>query len=860
MKQRFEVTGMTCSACSAHVDKAVKKIDGVISADVSLLGQSMTVEYNESLSTAQDIIRAVEKAGYGASLFEERGAKTAAKPAGHSFDKDIADYKRRFIASLVFMLPLFYISMGHMMGAPLPVFLTGMENSMVFAFTQLLLTAPIIVINLSYFTRGFRSLFHGAPNMDTLIAIGASAAVVYSVAAMYSMAASLGAGDLHAAHTSAMDLYFESAAMILTLITMGKFLEAKAKGRTSDALAALADLSPKTAFVVRNGVETEVPVEEVQVGDHLIVRQGSAVPVDGIVISGNAQADESALTGESMPVEKAEGDRLLCASVISSGYITMRAQSVGADTTLAKMIALVEEAGATKAPIAKLADSVSGVFVPVVIFIAIVTCIAWLIGGQSLSFAMSSAIAVLVISCPCALGLATPVAIMVGTGRGAKNGVLFKTAEALEELSKVKTVVLDKTGTLTEGKPSVTDIVPLDGLNEAEFLKVAASIEKLSEHVLASAIVSEAESRGIALEKAQGFEAVAGRGIKAAISGGNWQAGNADFMLESGVGEIGSNALSEKAAVLSDEGKTVLYFANEGRLKGMIALADVPKPSSKAAVKLLKNLGLSVVMLTGDNEKTARAIGKSLGISDIFAQVLPTDKEQAIRILQEKGHVAMIGDGINDAPALKRADVGIAIGAGTDIAVESADVVLMKSDLMDAVLAVRLSRATLSNIKSNLFWAFFYNTACIPLAAGLLFAIAGFGMNPMVAAAAMSLSSVSVVLNSLRLNFFNSEYSQSEQQRDRKKFSAKGNQGEHIMTLNSTENNKGDESMRKTVKIDGMTCKNCVAHVKKALEAMDGVQAEVVLADNAAYVTGAASEEAIKNAISEAGYEVISID
>ncbi len=852
MKQRFEVTGMTCSACSAHVDKAVKKIDGVMSADVSLLGRSMTVEYDESLSSPHDIIKAVEKAGYGASLFQ--AAKTeAAKPALNSFDDDIAEYKMRFISSLVFMLPLFYISMGHMMGAPLPAFMTGMENSMVFAFTQLLLTAPIIVINLSYFTRGFRSLFHGAPNMDTLIAIGASAAVVYSVAAMYSMAMSLGAGNLNAAHSSAMDLYFESAAMILTLITMGKFLEAKAKGRTSDALAALADLSPKTAFVVKNGIETEVPVEEVQVGDILIVRQGSAVPVDGAVISGNAQADESALTGESMPVEKAEGDRLLCASVISSGYITMRAQSVGADTTLAKMIALVEEAGASKAPIAKLADKVSGVFVPVVIGIALVTCIAWLIGGQSFSFAMSSAIAVLVISCPCALGLATPVAIMVGTGRGAKNGVLFKTAEALEELSKVKTVVLDKTGTLTEGKPSVTDIVPTDGLDEAGLLNMAASVEKLSEHVLASAIVSEAESRGIALYEAQGFEAVAGRGIKASISGESWLAGNADFMAESGVS---ADAISEKAAALSNEGKTVLYFANEGRLKGMIALADVPKPSSKTAVKLLKNLGLSVVMLTGDNENTARAIGKRLGISDIFAQVLPTDKEQAVRLLQEKGHVAMIGDGINDAPALKRADVGIAIGAGTDIAVESADVVLMKSDLMDAVLAVRLSRATLKNIKSNLFWAFFYNTACIPLAAGLLYAIAGFGMNPMVAAAAMSLSSVSVVLNSLRLNLFKSEYSRSEQQRDRRRFHSNSDSEEHIMTLN----NKGDENMKKTVKIDGMSCKNCVAHVKKALEALDGVQAEVVLADNAAYVTGNASDEAIKSAITDAGYQVTSID
>ncbi|MGI5900005.1 MAG: heavy metal translocating P-type ATPase [Christensenellales bacterium] len=857
MKQRFEVTGMTCSACSAHVDKAVKKIDGVMSADVSLLGQSMTVEYDESLSTPQDIIKAVEKAGYGASLYQ--AAKTESKPAGSSFESDIADYKRRFIASLVFMLPLFYISMGHMMGAPLPSFMTGIENSMVFAFTQLLLTAPIIVINLSYFTRGFRSLFHGAPNMDTLIAIGASAAVVYSVTAMYSMAASLGARDLHAAHASAMDLYFESAAMILTLITMGKFLEAKAKGRTSDALAALADLSPKTAFVLRNGVETQVPVEEVRVGDHLIVRQGSAVPVDGVVISGNAQADESALTGESMPVEKSEGDRLLCASVISSGYITMQAQSVGADTTLAKMIALVEEAGASKAPIAKLADKVSGVFVPVVIAIALVTCAAWLIGGQSISFAISSAIAVLVISCPCALGLATPVAIMVGTGRGAKNGVLFKTAEALEELSKVKTVILDKTGTLTEGKPSVTDVIPLDGMDEADFLRMAASVEKLSEHVLASAIVSEAENRGIAIEAAQGFEAVAGRGIKADISGENWQAGNADFMAESGIDIIGSGALTEKAAALADEGKTVLYFAREGRLKGMIALADVPKASSKAAVRLLKNLGLSVVMLTGDNEKTAKAIGKSLGISNIFAQVLPTDKEQAVRMLQQKGHVAMIGDGINDAPALKRADVGIAIGAGTDIAVESADVVLMKSDLMDAVLAVRFSRATLKNIKSNLFWAFFYNTACIPLAAGLLYAIAGFGMNPMLAAAAMSLSSVSVVLNSLRLNLFKSEYSESEQQRDRKRFHSSSRQEKHIdniMVLNS----KGDESMNKTVKIEGMTCKNCVAHVKKALEAMDGVQANVVLEDNAAYVTGSASDDAIRAAVTDAGYEVISIN
>ena len=856
MKQKFRVTGMTCAACSAHVDKAVRNVDGVSAVEVNLLGQTMNAEFDSAVTDSQKIIAAVEHAGYGASVFDD-AKKEAAKPIGGTFDEDIKGYKTRFIASLAFMLPLFYISMGHMMGAPLPSFMTGAANSMVFALTQLLLTMPIIFINFAYFSRGTKALIHGAPNMDTLIAIGASAAIIYSVAGIYAMAMQLGAGNIHQAHEGAMNLYFESAAVILTLITMGKFLESRAKGRTSDALAALADLSPKTAIVLRGGVETEIPVEDVAVGEVLIIRQGSAIPVDGVVISGSGQADESALTGESMPVDKLEGEKLLCASVLMSGYVEMRAQSVGQDTTLAKMIALVEEAGATKAPIAKLADKVSGVFVPVVMGIAIVTLVAWIAAGQSFSFAMSSAIAVLVISCPCALGLATPVAIMVGTGRGAKNGVLFKTAEALEELSKVNTIVLDKTGTLTEGKPSVTDVLPCAGVDKDLLLKRAATAERLSEHVLAAAIVAEAEKRNIPSAQAESFESVAGRGIRAVIGGKEWLAGNAAFMREQ---SINISEMENKAEDLSNEGKTALFFAEEQRLMGIIALADVPKRSSAEAVKMLKNLGLSVVMLTGDNEKTAKAIGRRLGIGNIFAQVLPTDKEAAVRMLQERGKVAMVGDGINDAPALKRADVGIAIGAGTDIAVESADVVLMRSDLMDAVTAVRLSRAVLKNIKMNLFWAFFYNSACIPLAAGLLFAVAGVGMNPMVAAAAMSLSSVSVVSNSLRLALFKSEYSEKEQSKDGHRLSGK-NKDDENQQIAVFNNITGGNEMAKTIKIEGMMCAHCVAHVKKALEAIDGVQATVTLDDGSARVTMATpvADDVLTKAIVDAGYEVTGI-
>ena len=857
MKRKFRVTGMTCAACSAHVDKAVRNVDGVSAVEVNLLGQTMNAEFDSGVTSAEKIIAAVEHAGYGASLFDDVKKETA-KPAGGAFDDDIKSYKTRFIASLAFMLPLFYISMGHMMGAPLPQFMTGAENSMVFALTQLLLTMPIIFINFSYFSKGIKSLIHGAPNMDTLIAIGSGAAVIYSVAGIYAMAMSLGAGNIHQAHESAMDLYFESAAMILTLITMGKFLESRAKGKTSDALAALADLSPKTAVVMRGGVETEIPVEEVAVGETLIIRQGSAIAVDGVVISGSGQADESALTGESMPVDKSDGDKMLCASVLMSGYLELRAQSVGQDTTLAKMIALVEEAGATKAPIAKLADKVSGVFVPVVMGIAIVTLVAWMAAGQSFSFAMSSAIAVLVISCPCALGLATPVATMVGTGRGAKNGVLFKTAEALEELSKVKTIILDKTGTLTEGKPSVTDVLPCTGVDKDLLLKRAATAERLSEHVLAAAIVAEAEKRNIPSAQAESFESVAGRGIRAVIGGKEWLAGNAAFMRDC---SINISEMENKAEHLSNEGRTMLFFAEEKRLMGIIALADVPKNSSAQAVKMLKNLGLSVVMLTGDNERTAKAIGRRLGIGNIFAQVLPTDKESIVRMLQESGKVAMVGDGINDAPALKRADVGIAIGAGTDIAVESADVVLMRSDLMDAVTAVRLSRAVLKNIKMNLFWAFFYNSACIPLAAGLLFAVAGVGMNPMLAAAAMSLSSVSVVSNSLRLALFKSEYSEKEQAKDGRRFGAK-NKDDENQQIAVFNNIAGGNEMTKTMKIEGMMCAHCVANVKKSLEAIDGVKADVRLEEKAAVVTMAAkvSDDVLKAAVVDAGYEVIGIE
>ncbi|WP_033167720.1 heavy metal translocating P-type ATPase [Clostridium sp. KNHs205] len=752
MSQKFTVTGMTCSACSAAVEKSVKNVQGVSSVVVNLLGNSMLVDYDKEVTNENTIIQSVENAGYHASLFVKGQEAAGTEKTENRVQSELKEMKFRIIVSAIFLIPLLYIAMGHMFKFPLPGFLHGDKNAVTFAFIQFLLTLPILYVNRKYFQVGFKTLFKGHPNMDSLIAIGSGAAVVYGVFAIFMIGYGLGHMDMDAVMKYSMDLYFESAATILTLITLGKFLEARSKGKTSEAISKLMDLSPKTAMVIRNGEEKEIPIEEVVIGDILAVRPGQSVPVDGIITEGSTAIDQSALTGESIPVEKLPGDKVIGATINKTGFFKFRAEKVGNDTTLAQIIQLVEDANSSKAPIAKLADKISGIFVPVVISIAVLATIIWLLTGATFEFALSIGIAVLVISCPCALGLATPVAIMVGTGKGATNGILIKSAEALEIAHKVNTVILDKTGTITEGKPRVTDIVTAAGITEEELLQAAAAIEKPSEHPLAEAILEKAKEKGIRYEDVNEFKAVSGRGILAKIGGEDYYSGNLALMKEQG---IDTSKLEQKADAFSENGKTPLYFAKDNALLGVIAVADVVKPTSKAAIEELKALGIDVVMLTGDNKKTAEAIRKQLHIDRVVAEVLPQDKESEVRKLQEKGKkVAMIGDGINDAPALARADVGIAIGAGTDIAIESADIVLMKSDLLDAVTAIELSKATIKNIKENLFWAFFYNTIGIPLAAGVFYGILEWKLNPMFAAAAMSLSSVCVVTNALRLRFF----------------------------------------------------------------------------------------------------------
>ena len=840
MKQKFKVTGMTCSACSAHVEKAVRKLPDVSSVAVDLLGGSMQVEFDESKLSNEQIIAAVVDAGYGASLPAAANAKATAAPV-NTMEEELTGMKRRFIASLCFLLPLFYLSMGHMMGWPLPKCFLGLENSIIYALTLLILTVPIMVINQKYYRVGFKTLIKGAPNMDSLIAVGSGAAVIYGLIALYFIGWGLGHGDISVVERYSHDLYFESAGMILTLITLGKYLETRSKGKTGQAIARLIDLAPKTATVLRDGHEVEIPVEDVVVGDLIVVRPGQSIPVDGEVMEGFSAVDESALTGESLPVEKAPGDRVLSASLNKSGSFTMKALKVGSDTTLSQMIALVEEAAASKAPIAKLADKVAGIFVPAVISIAILTAAIWLLTGHTAEQALTSGIAVLVISCPCALGLATPVAIMVGTGKGAEHGVLFKSAEALETLHTVNTVVLDKTGTITEGTPKVTDILPCPGVSEQELLRLAAALENPSEHPLAQAIVTAAKERGISLPAAEQFEAIHGKGVIGTIEGASLMAGNAAMLEEYGVD---TSAQSTLAAQLAEQGKTPLFFVKNQVLLGIVAVADTVKVSSKTAVERLRQLGLDVVMLTGDNKRTAAYIAQEVGVTDVIAEVLPTDKEQQIRLLQEQGKkVAMIGDGINDAPALARADVGIAIGAGADVAIESADVVLMKSDLTDAVTAVRLSKATIRNIRQNLFWAFFYNIICIPLAAGAFYSLLHIQLSPMLAAAAMSLSSVCVVSNALRLRFFKGEPGQAPA----KDIEINECKGELI-------------AMEKKVIIEGMMCMHCRAHAEKALNAIEGVTATVDLESKTAIVTGEVSDDAIKAAIAEAGYQVVSIN
>ena len=840
MKEKFDVTGMTCAACQANVEKAVCKVPGVQEVSVSLLTNSMQVEFEDSVSP-EAIIGAVHHAGYQAQL---AGSGASAQQKSASADiagEEIRGMKTRFWWSLGFLIPLMYVSMHHMFqmwfGLPVPGFIAnflhGNENALNFALTQFLLVLPILYLNRKYFIVGFKTLFHGSPNMDSLIAVGASAAMIYGIFAIFRISYGLGHGDMAVVQQYSADLYFESAGMILTLITLGKFLETRSKGKTSEAISKLMDLAPKTAIVLRDGVEIEIGIEQVQVGDILPVRPGQRVPVDGVLLEGSSAVDESALTGESLPVEKQAGDKLYTASINKTGYFTMRAEKVGADTTLSKIIELVEEAAASKAPISKLADKVAGIFVPVVMSIAIVAAVVWLLLGKGAEFALSIGISVLVISCPCALGLATPVAIMVGTGKGAEQGILVKSAAALETAHKVKTVILDKTGTLTEGKPAVTDLQPEEGVGKEKLLALAASLEKPSEHPLA-------EAQSLELLATEAFEALPGKGLRAQIDGKQYFAGNIALMQEQGI------ALSEQSVAqaqkLEEQGKTVLYFAEQGKLLGKVAVADRPKPTSQQAVAELKAMGIDVVMLTGDNERTAKAIASQLGIEKVIAQVLPADKEKAVREEQKSDRkVAMVGDGINDAPALARADVGIAIGAGADIAMESADIVLMRGDLLDAVAAFQLSRAVLRNIKENLFWAFFYNSVGIPLAAGVFYGVLGWRLSPMFGAAAMSLSSVCVVSNALRLKLFRPKY--------------------HYGKIESSK--QGADEMKKIVHVNGMSCAHCQASVEKALMGVAGVEkATVNLKKKLAEVKLAAevSDEALMNAVNEAGFEAVSVE
>lgn len=867
MKQKFDVTGMSCASCSAHVEKSVSKVAGVQEVQVNLLTNSMTVVYDDSVTSSGEIVSAVEKAGYGACPIQRQASSQAHSSLLVSREdpalKEQKEMKRRLIISLVFLIPLFYLSMGHMMGLPIPWFFQGEENALAFAFTQLLLCLPIALVNRHYFTGGFAALWHRSPNMDSLIGIGSAAALVYGIWAIYQIGFGLGHGDLHLVHEYSMDLYFESAGMILTLITVGKYLESRAKGKTSQAITKLINLAPKTAVRLTDGVEQEIPLEMVQAGDILAVKPGQSIPTDGRVAEGLSAVDESAITGESIPVEKQPGDLVTGGSINQSGYLKIEATKVGGDTTLAQIIRLVEEASSSKAPISKLADRVSGVFVPIVISIAVLAIIVWLLVGEPFSFALSIGISVLVISCPCALGLATPTAIMVGTGKGAENGILIKSAEALEVAHSVGAVVLDKTGTITEGKPHVTDLVDVGRV--PNLLQLAASLEKNSEHPLAAAIVAEAQKQNLSLLPVEDFVSEPGKGIRGRIKGKIYLAGNQKIIEENGV-DI--RALERPAARLAEEGKTPMFFAQDGQAIGIIAAADIIKPTSAQAVAEWKAMGIDVVMLTGDNERTAAAIQKQVGITRVVAQVMPQDKEKEVRAIQQSGKkVAMVGDGINDAPALTAADVGIAIGAGTDIAIESADIVLMKSDLMDAVTAIQLSKATLRNIKENLFWALFYNSLGIPLACGVFFFLLGWKLNPMFAAAAMSLSSVFVVSNALRLKFFRPKFSAPAAGAVNEKAS-KGIHVENLILpkpeeLQNQLENKGEFAMtEKIMKIEGMACGHCSARVEKALNAIDGVSATVDLEAKTASITltKPVDDQVLIKAVTDAGYEAAGLE
>lgn len=901
MKQKFDVTGMTCSACSSRVEKCVRRLEGVQEVSVNLLTNSMQVEFKEDQLSIEQIEQAVEKEGYGAFPKQE-GQKNQAVGTGTGVfagskkkdgEVDVMEKQRRNMAfrlkiSFAFLIPLMYVSMGHMVGLPLPSFLEGTGNAVSFALVQFLLCLPIVYVNRAYYIKGFGTLAHGAPNMDTLVAVGSCAALVYGVFAIFRMSYGLGNGDMMLVHRYHMDLYFESAAMILALITVGKYLEARSKGKTSEAISRMMDMAPKTAVLQRDGQEIEVPVEEVQVGDFVIVKPGQSVPVDGMIVEGSTSIDEAAITGESIPVYKEVGSRVVGATINKAGFIKIKAEKVGEDTAFAGIMRLVEEASASKAPIARLADKIAGIFVPVVMVIALVTGIVWLLAGQSFEFALSCAICVLVISCPCALGLATPVAIMVGTGKGAQNGILIKSGDALETAHSLEYVVMDKTGTLTNGRPEVTDVIA--AMPAEKLLEIAAGLESGSEHPLADAIMRYAELKKIQRQPVSEFQSLSGRGIEGVINGTWYCSGNVRLIEEqlpgaldryaAGTGKSWNTWIGE----LADQGKTPLIFANRQEVIGMIAVCDVIKSTSKEAVAALKEMGIRVVMLTGDNKRTAEAIRRQLDIDTVIAEVLPEDKEKEIAALMADGKkTAMIGDGINDAPALARADVGIAIGAGTDVAIESADIVLMRNDLMDAVTSVKLSKAVIRNIKQNLFWAFFYNCLGIPLAAGILYPAFGLTLNPMFGAAAMSMSSLFVVSNALRLRLFPVSHSRADEGRIVAKgnldnyismqteahetvlpaASADGAEGNESKTAvsgtNAADAAEQEENHMVTIKIEGMACGHCSGRVKKALEAISGVTADVNLEDKAAYVTGSDDLEALKKAVVDAGYEVVSI-
>ena len=846
-KEKYNITGMSCAACSAKVERVVGKLDGVENVSVNLLTNSMQVEYKEDKLSSNDIIKNIADAGYGASLATATKQKKEEKSIKKTNDDAIDSMKFRLKVSIVFLAILMYFSMGSMIGLPLPKFLSGEGNPVGFALTQLLLVLPVMYVNRKYYISGFKSLFHLSPNMDTLIAVGTVAAFTYGVIAIYVMGYALNNADMHTVTEYRMNLYFESVSMILTLITLGKFFETGSKARTTDAISKLIDLSPKRANVLRDGVEENILTEDVVVGDIVIVRPGESIPVDGMIIEGSTSVDESAITGESIPVQKEKGDKLIAATINKNGSVRIKATEVGEDTAISRIIALVEEASSSKAPIAKMADKVAGVFVPVVMGISLITFIVWLALGYDFSFALNCAIAVLVISCPCSLGLATPVAIMGGTGKGAENGILIKSADALETTHSIDTVVLDKTGTVTEGKPVVTDILTFD-TDENEFLKLAAGVESASEHPLAEAIVEKAKEKNLEIVSPTEFQAISGRGIVASVSGSKIIAGNEQAIKEQYGNSEDFTEVFKKGNELAAQGKTPMYFGKDNKLLGIIAVADTIKKDSKEAIQALKNRNIDVVLLTGDHKNTAMAIAKEAGIKKVIAEVLPTDKEEHIRELMEAGHkVAMVGDGINDSPALARADVGIAIGAGTDIAIESADIVLMHSSLKDVATAIDLSKAVIRNIKQNLFWAFFYNSIGIPLAAGVFYLSLGWKLSPMFGAAAMGMSSVCVVSNALRLRAFKP-----------KKVKKNNIENDEIELIEN--NRKEDKNMTTVINVNGMMCEHCKATVEKVTRGVEGVSNSLVNLD-AKNVTIEHSVdtdlEKVKKAITDAGYEVV---